>query len=176
MSLVIRKALMDDLDKVEKLYDDVLDYEAANVSYTNWQKGLYPTRSYGETAINLGTMYLGIENDEIVGSVILNHIQPPEYGKIDWSYEAQGEEVLVIHTLCITPKFTRRGFGREFVDFSEQLAREKGCKTVRLDTYEGNIPATNLYIGMGYRYAGSVMFHFQNVIWETLKCFEKLIS
>ncbi|MGE5627974.1 MAG: GNAT family N-acetyltransferase [Solirubrobacterales bacterium] len=173
MSFIIRKANFGDINNVEKLYDNVLDFEAENGSYTNWQKGLYPTRKYAETAISLGSLYVGIENGEMVGSVILNHIQPEEYIKVDWKFEAEGNDVMVIHTLCINPRYRKMSLGTRFVDFSEELARSFGCSVIRLDTYEGNIPAAALYSKLGYRYSGSVEVNFQNVIFETLKCFEK---
>ncbi|MBV7271832.1 GNAT family N-acetyltransferase [Clostridiaceae bacterium UIB06] len=173
MNFVIRKAVMADIDDVEKIYNDVLDYEANNICYTNWKKGLYPTRMDAETAINHGTLYVGVENNVMVGCAILNHIQLKEYSKLNWNFRANGNEVMVIHTLCIDPMFSKRGFGKKFVDFSEQTAKKLRCKTVRLDTYEGNIPAASLYCKLGYRYVGSVEVNFQNVIMETLKCFEK---
>lgn len=44
MNLVIRKAKEEDLDFAEEIYNEILDNEAKNVSYTNWIKGKYPTR------------------------------------------------------------------------------------------------------------------------------------
>ncbi|WP_411682716.1 hypothetical protein [Clostridium thailandense] len=61
------------------------------------------------------------------------------------------------------------------IEFSEKYAKDQGYKVIRLDTYEGNIPAGILYPKVGYLYVGTTKFHFQNVIWENLKCFEKLL-
>lgn len=171
---MIRKAMHKDIDQVEAIFNEVLDYEAGNVSYTNWQKGIYPTRVDGEKALTEGTLFVG-ENEKgrLYGCVILNHVQPKEYGVIPWRVQAKGNEVLVIHTLCIRPDCNGRGYGKEFVAFSQDYARGLGCKTIRLDTYEGNTPAIYLYSRMGYHLAGTSLFHFQNVIWETLVCMEK---
>lgn len=171
---MIRKATDRDMDQVEAIYEEILDYEEANVSYTNWQKGLYPTKADGKKALIEGTLFVG-ENEKgrIYGCVILNHIQPKEYGVIPWRVQAMRDEVLVIHTLCIRPDCGGRGYGKEFVAFSEDYARKSNCKTIRLDTYEGNKPAIYLYSRMGYHLAGTSLFHFQDVIWETLVCMEK---
>jgi ribosomal protein S18 acetylase RimI-like enzyme len=171
---LIRKALEKDLKEVETIYNEVLDYEAAQVSYTNWQKGLYPTRADGEKALAEGTLFVGEdETGRLYGCVILNHIQPKEYDSISWEISAQANEVLVIHTLCIKPNCNGRGYGKEFVAFSEEHARQLKCKTIRLDTYEGNLPAIGLYSHLGFQLVGKCLFHFQNVIWETLVCMEK---
>ena len=66
-----------------------------------------------------------------------------------------------------------RGIGREMVRFALSHARETGMRAVRLDTYEGNAPATAFYPKLGYRLAGSTEFFFEGFIQETLICFEK---
>lgn len=171
---MIRKAQQKDLHEVEAIYDDVLAHEAANGSYTNWQKGLYPTRADAEKAFSEGTLFVGEdETGRLYGCVILNHLQPKEYANISWRILAEGDEVLVIHTLCIRTDCSGRGYGKAFVEFSQEYARKLKCKTIRLDTYEGNLPAVQLYSYLGYGLVGTCLFHFQNVIWETLVCMDK---
>ncbi|MEG0368992.1 MAG: GNAT family N-acetyltransferase, partial [Hungatella sp.] len=63
--------------------------------------------------------------------------------------------------------------GRQMVAFCEDYAKRKNAKVIRLDTYEGNAPACAMYPKLGYSFVGIAKFHFQNVIWENLKCFEK---
>lgn len=173
---MIRIALESDLDQVEEIYRELLDHEEKTVSYTNWRRGLYPTLAYARAAFEKSTLFVGEEDGVLYGCVILNQIQPLEYDKIHWRFQADPESVMVIHTLCIRPSFAGRGKGRAFVEFCEKYARTKGWGVVRLDTYEGNLPACRLYEGIGYSYAGETAFHFQNVIWETLKCFEKRVE
>ena len=55
------------------------------------------------------------------------------------------------------------------------MTREQKAKVIRLDTYEGNTPASIMYPKLGYTYVGITKFHFQNIIWENLKCFEKAL-
>lgn len=177
MELTIRNAQIQDIDRVEEIYNSILDHERdTGKIYTNWQKGLYPTRNDALGALKAGTLYVAEAEGRVVACVNLNHIQPPEYSKINWSLEASGDDVLVIHTLCIPPEMAGKGLGKTFVEFSERLAKEKGCRTIRLDTYEGNIPAASLYRKLGYKYVGSAEFNFQNVIMENLICFDKIIK
>ncbi|MBQ7759380.1 GNAT family N-acetyltransferase [Anaerotignum sp.] len=171
---MIRLATKNDLDEVEKIFHEILDKEAETVSYSNWIKGKYPTKAHAKKALDEGTLYVGEdENGRLFGCANLNHIQLDEYVKIPWEYEAEGEEVFVIHMLCIRPDCAGQGRGKEFIAYSEELARGKGCKVVRIDTYEGNIPAANLYQSLGYRLAGKTLLFFQQVIWENLICLEK---
>lgn len=174
---MIRKAVQEDLNIVEEIYNEILENEEKTTSYTNWKKGLYPTITTAKNALEAGNLFVGEEEDKtLYGCVILNHIQPKEYKNIPWSIEnVKEKEVLVIHTLCIRPRNAGQGKGREFVDFAEKYGKEIGCKVIRLDTYEKNKPASMLYSKLGYRFVGSTLFHFENIIWEKLICFEKSI-
>jgi RimJ/RimL family protein N-acetyltransferase len=174
--MMIRIAKERDLSQVEEIYNELLDHEAATISYTNWHKGLYPTLACAKAAFEQNTLFVGEENGVLYGCVILNQIQPPEYANIHWNLPIDSESVMVIHTLCIRPSWAGKGKGKEFIRFCEDYARSKDWRVIRLDTYEGNIPACRLYSSIGYSYVGTTKFHFQNVIWEELKCFEKLIK
>ena len=57
--------------------------------------------------------------------------------------------------------------------FCEEEARRLGKTVIRLDTWEGNLPANRLYPSIGYRYAGAAEFFFMGFIRETLNCYEK---
>lgn len=170
---MIRIAVESDLAQVGEIYRELLDHEEETVSYTNWRKGLYPTLDYARAAFEQNTLFVGEEDGVLYGCVILNQLQPPEYAGVRWNFQADPESVMVIHTLCIRPGWAGKGKGRAFVKFCEEYAQTKGWQVIRLDTYEGNLPACRLYEGVGYSYAGEARFHFQDVIWETLKCFEK---
>ena len=118
---------------------------------------------------------MGEEDGAVYGCVNLNKEQLPEYDAIPWSVPAQPSEVGVIHTLVIRPSWSGRGKAREFVAFCEEELRRQGKKTVRLDTYEGNLPANTMYPRLGYRLAGATEFFFQGFIHEILNCYEKAL-
>ena len=42
--VVIRKALREDIERIEEIYEEFLDYEAEHGTVTNWIKGVYPTQ------------------------------------------------------------------------------------------------------------------------------------
>lgn len=152
---VIQKAKKDDVTAVAASYRELFEYESAHENRTNWVPGLYPSEGTAQTAFQDGTLYVCRENGVFCGSVIMNHVQPPEYQTIDWRYSAEPQEVLVLHTLCIPPSRKGRGYGRKFIEYAVQYAAQTGCKAVRLDTWAGNRPAAALYERMGFRLAGS---------------------
>jgi ribosomal protein S18 acetylase RimI-like enzyme len=63
--------------------------------------------------------------------------------------------VLVVHTLCVPPSKTGRGYAKQLLAFAKELALEMGCKVIRMDTHVANVPAQGLYKKMGYSICGS---------------------
>ena len=172
----IRNATAADLSAVETIYNAVLDDQERHTNFTNWQRGSYPTRQTAETALSAGTLYVLDDDDGgTVGCAIFNHDQLSEYAQIDWAFPGEGDGVLVIHTLCVHPAASGKGYAKAMVAFAEDLGRSHGCTALRPDTYEGNTPARRMYTGLGYRFAGATEFFFQGYIRETLVLFEKAL-
>lgn len=151
---MIRLAALGDVQGITQTYRDLFAHEAVHGSTTNWREGVYPSEHVPQTKIPTGTMYVLEEDGAICGSMVLNHIQPAEYRDIDWLYPAADDEVLVIHTLCISPRFAGRGYGRQMVRFAMEQAQAQGCRVIRIDTWEHNEPAKHFYAGQGFRLAG----------------------
>lgn len=171
---MIRPACSADLPAIAQIYEEILDQEDQRpVSYTNWQRGKYPTLDTAKAALEAGTLFVGEENGVLFAAVNLNGVQLPEYDLIPWLFEATPEQVMVIHTLVIRPSCSGRGKAREMVAFCEEEARRQGKTVMRLDTYEGNHPANIMYPKLGYRLAGHARFLFQGFLDEILNCYEK---
>lgn len=173
---MIQKAEKNDITSVTKSYLELFDYEAKHGSWTNWVSGLYPSKKTAQTALHDGSLYILKEDNIFCGSMILNHIQPPEYHLIDWLYPAKSSEVLVLHTLCIPPSQKGKGYGKQLIEFAIQYAEQTDCNTVRLDTWEGNRPAAALYEKMGFRFAGTAPMLLQGIIQEQQIFFERKVE
>ena len=169
----IRPAVAADLDGITAIYDAILDREEAGPAYTNWQRGKYPTVDTARQALEAGTLYVGEEDGFLWGVVNLNGIQLPESDAILWTFPAERNQVAVIHPLCIHPARAGRGLARRMVAFCEEETRRQGKAVMRLDTWEGNLPANRMYPVLGSRYAGAPEFFFQGFIREILNCYEK---
>jgi len=172
---MIRLATAADLDGIEAIYDAILTQEESGPVYTNWQRGKYPTRATAQQALDAGTLYVGETDETLWGVMNLNDIQLPEYDDIPWGIPAALNQVGVIHTLCIHPKHTGQGCARQMVAFCEEESRRLGKTVIRLDTWEGNVPANAMYPKLGYRFAGATEFFFQGFIHEILNCYEKAL-
>ena len=167
--MLFRPAAESDLDAIERHYTELLTHEAeTGRSTTNWSLGVYPTRQTAAAALAAGTLWVLEREGEPVASVILNHHQDDFYATIGWQYPALPEQVLVVHTLCIPPRYAGQGFGRECVSRIKQQAAAMGCVVIRLDTWAGNIPASTLYQKNGFSLCGRAQVLFQGKIPEEL--------
>lgn len=164
-----------DLDEIEQLYNDLHDALTAGINYPGWIKGIYPTREDALTGIEDSTLFVARSDHKITGSIILNHKYENGYDSVTWQYKGDYRSVFVIHTLVVHPNFTKSGIGRQLMYFAERFARQNNIKTIRLDVYENNTPAINLYENCGYQYASSVDLGYSKYGLDLFKLYEKLL-
>ncbi len=163
---MIRIAEEKDIEKITRTYTELLQYEEVNGSHSNWKLDVYPTASVPEDKVPTGTMYVLEENGEICASMVLNHEQATEYTNVKWKYMEDNEQVLVIHTLCIPPRYAGNGYGDKMVEYAKEYALSNGCSVIRIDTYVHNEPAKKLYLKNGFRIAGYGKIKLQGLIDE----------
>ncbi len=146
--MIIRKATQADLPGVEAVYNEIHDMEEAGITTTGWLRGIYPVRETAEAALRRGDLFVLEDEGQILGTALINQIQVADYFGAPWEYEG---DVCVIHTLAISPRVQGRGYGRAFVRFYENYARDHGWYELRMDTNEKNTRARAMYAGLGYR-------------------------
>lgn len=151
---MIRKATTKDINLISRLYNRVIDYQAANGSYMSWIKGVYPTAKTAKDALLLDTLYVYDANGDIAGSVIFDCIQPEEYKTLNWQTASDSREALVIHTLCVDPDYMGIGIATEMLSFAKELARSLDCASIRLATNSKNLGAIALYEKNGFSVTG----------------------
>lgn len=172
---MIRLAKEGDLSAVAEIYEQIHGEIEAGRATVGWIRGIYPTLQTAGDAYERGELYVLEEDGRILAAAKLNQTQEKEYALVDWLYPAEPREVLVMHTLVVSPRAGSRGLGRTFAAFYEELAKERGCKALRIDTNEKNLRARALYKSLGYREAGVVPCVFNGIPDVPLVCLEKKI-
>ena len=175
MPTEIRKATLNDIDSITRIYDAVHEAEESGVQTIGWIKGVYPVRNTAEQAVARGDMYVLESDGSIYGSAIINNIQVVAYSKGSWMYEASDDEVCVLHTLVIDPKAAKKGYGRKFIDYYEKYAKIHGFPELRIDTNEKNTVARAMYARLGYKEIGIVPTVFNGIPDVNLVLLEKRI-
>lgn len=83
---------------------------------------------------------------------------------------------MLLHTLVIDPYIKGRGYGKSFVGFYEEYAKENGCKCLRMDTNELNKNARSFYNKLGYLEAGILPCIFNGIPGIRLVMLEKVLK
>ncbi len=173
---MIRKAAAADIDAVEKIYDELQQAEEEGKAVIGWARGVYPVRATAEAALERGDLFVLEEDGEILGAGIINRIQVDVYAEAPWEHEVPEDEVCVLHTLVISPRAKRKGFGAQFAGFYEDYAKQNGCRELRIDTNARNLPARAMYRKLGYREIDIVPTVFNGISGVDLVLLEKWIG
>ncbi|MFR7872512.1 N-acetyltransferase family protein [Peptoniphilus grossensis] len=171
--MIIRKAEARDLDAIESIYNKILLKEEEGEVTIGWKRGIYPGRETAEAALKREDMFVIEDDGAFVGAGIINKEQVDVYAKAKWKYSAENSEVMVLHTLVIDPDKSGKGYGKRFVDFYEDYARENGCKYLRMDTNEKNKAARSLYTKLGFNEIDCLPCIFNGLEGVNLILFEK---
>lgn len=175
MDITIELGQVNDIDELENLYNDLNDYLAEGVNYPGWIKGIYPIRQNAIDGVKSGNLYVAKHNDIIIGSIILNHEPESAYYNVKWGFDYDYSDVFVIHTFAVHPKFMKCGTGKALMDFAHKHSINSKVKSIRLDVYEGNLPAIKLYEKYGFTYIDTVDLGLGKHGLDWFKLYEKLI-
>ena len=171
-----RKATAQDLPAIEKIYEDIHTEEEAGRTSIGWIRGVYPTRKTAEASLLRGDLFVAEADGEVVGAAIINQQQVDVYEGADWQYAAKDEDVMVLHTLVISTQMAKRGYGKAFVAFYEDYARQHHCPYLCMDTNARNLRARAMYQKLGYAEIGIVPCVFNGIDGVQLVLLEKKLA
>ena len=171
--MIFRKATTADLPAIGEIYADIHTEEERGQVTIGWIRDVYPTPKTAQAALARDALFVGEDKGRIVGSAIINHQQVSEYALGNWKHPSSDDEVMVLHTLVVSPKIARGGYGRRFVEFYEQYALSHGCPYLRIDTNARNLRARAMYQKLGYEEIGIVPCVFNGIEGVQLVLLEK---
>lgn len=171
----IRKATKNDIAEIVNIFSAIHKEEEEGRSQIGWVRGVYPTEETAKSALMRGDLFVLVEG-KILGAAIINQIQMDSYKEGKWQHEAEDEDVMVLHTLVISPDAMGKGYGKSFVSFYESYALSKGCRFLRMDTNEKNKKARALYEKLGYSEIDIVKCDFNGIEGINLVLLEKYIN
>jgi len=171
----IRKGRFEDLDELERLYNDLNDHFLSTVNYPGWIKNIYPVRQTAEDAIAEEILFVVEIDNRIVASVILSHEPEKAYDQVEWEGGDDYSRVIVVRTLVVHPHYLKSGLGNQLMAFAEKYSRDNKIKAIRLDVSEHNIPAIKLYEKSGYRYIGTVDMGLEYKHLKWFRLYEKVL-
>ncbi|MGN0311232.1 MAG: GNAT family N-acetyltransferase, partial [Lachnospiraceae bacterium] len=171
----IRKATINDIDAIEKLYDDIHTAEEKGKQTIGWIRDVYPVRATAQMALTRDDLFVLEDVGKIYGTAIINKTQVDSYSEGRWNHDVADSQVCVLHTLVISPDSAGRGYGSAFVEYYENYALDNDCVELRLDTNARNTVARAMYKKLGYTEIGIVKTDFNGISGIDLVLLEKYL-
>lgn len=170
--LRIIKGTLDRLNELDTMYEQCKEDLIKKEIY-QWDDS-YPTRETISYHLENNEFYCLCEGNSIVGAVILNEEQSPEYKRIDWS-KNEGH-FLIVHSFVIHPASQGKGYSKILLSFWENEARQKSYTGIRLDAFTGNPVSLRLYETNDYICRGAVYFASKPTPYNWYNCYEKIFE
>lgn len=117
---------------------------------------IYPDQKTFENDVTENTLYGYFTQGKLAAIIVLNTYQDKEYADINW--KLNDKLPLVVHRLCVAPKYQGYGYSKELMLFAEDFAKRNNYKSIRLDAFVQNPVSLNLYKKLGYENRGKVNF------------------
>ena len=171
--MIFRKAAAEDIPAIAKIYEDIHTEEESGRTSIGWIREVYPTKKTAEASLLRGDLFVAEDNGIVVGTAIINQLQVDVYEGAGWKFPAEDSEVMVLHTLVISPGVFGKGYGKAFVKFYEDYALSQNCPYLRMDTNARNTRARAMYGKLGYREIGIVPCIFNGIEGVQLVLLEK---
>lgn len=148
----IRKARLSDLDKIIEIYKNVIiTMEKNNIH--QWDE-IYPSSSILKEDILNDEMYVGVIDNIIVSVVVLNSKFDEQY--INGRWQHNNKNFSIVHRLCVNPLYQNKKIGNKTMLMIEELLRDVGIESIRLDAFSENPYALKMYEKLGYKKVGEV--------------------
>jgi len=123
--MIVRKANANDIDSVADIYDEIHTEIEKGVFSTGWIRGIYPLKSTAQNAFEKDWLFVAEEEGKIVAAAIINQYQGPIYEEAAWEFEATENEVMVLHTLVVSPSCSKNVSVQKWLHFTSSML----CRT-----------------------------------------------
>lgn len=150
MTITYRKPNPDEVFKIYQHYSRVIA-SMQEKGIDQWDD-LYPNCAVIAADIAAGDLWIGESDGRLICAFAINTECEEEYNACPWQYP--DEPYIVVHRLAVNPLFQRQGVAKNAMGFVENSAKEKGIKTIRLDTFCGNPFGRALYENSGFKTIG----------------------
>ncbi len=131
----------------------------------------YPSLSILETDFARKELFVLEEDETLKGLVVISTRMDEEYNDVAWCCPTSTHTY--IHRLAVHPRYQGKGYARKLMDFAEAFSREKGCASVRLDTFSQNKGNQLFYEKRGYQKLSDIYFPKQST--HPFHCYELVL-
>lgn len=146
----------EDFPRIMEIVKDAQDY-LANLGIDQWQDG-YPDEATILNDIEKNQSFIIKEDGKIIGTTVFTTEEDLNYRKVEGGkWITPMDNVYgVIHRIAVSNDARRSGFAKFVFDHCEELLRQKGIESMRIDTHRDNLGMQKLVKSLGYQYCGII--------------------
>lgn len=137
-------------DEIDRIMDILADGRAslAALGIDQWQ-GSYPERNVIMSDVESGASHVVEDEGLLIATAMVGFGGESRYDLIDegeWLTRSDSEDprYAVVHRMAVASESRGRGAATFLLEQAEQLAREQGCESLRIETHPGNDPMHKL--------------------------------
>lgn len=131
----------------------------------------YPSEAAFINDVEREELYVIVEKDSILGTIVVSTFMDDEYRPIQW-LTPNGNSTY-IHRLSVHPDHQGKGLAQQLMDFAETYSKNRQFVSVRLDTFSQNKRNQRFYEQRGYQKLGDIFFPKQSV--HPFHCYELVL-
>jgi len=166
--MFLRKAIPSDSERIWEILQDGIESRRLEGSL-QWQDG-YPNPEIIVADIQKEIGFVAVENEQIVGYIVIIHGVEEAYNSIDGNWLTNGEYV-VLHRLATAKEFKNQGVATKIMQLVEESCRKEKIPSIRVDTNFDNAAMLHVFKKLDYEYCGEVLLRD-----APRKAFEKILN
>ena len=155
--MLIRKSDKNDIAALMPIFEEARGTIAA-LGIDQWQNG-YPSESVILADIEKEQSYLCEIDGRICGTFAMLENGEPTYDKIYEGHWLSGDDsrnYIAIHRVAISVSSRGSGLSGKIIGYAADLAREKGRRSLRIDTHRGNVVMRRMLEKNGFFHCGTI--------------------
>ncbi len=139
---------------VMKIYEDARAYMRASGNLTQWAGG-YPSEAVVRADIEKNSLYLCVEEDDILGVFYFAKENDPTYAVIEGGAWRNSLPYAVVHRVAVSADSHGKGVSGFVFDYCFEQ-----CSNLKIDTHRDNLPMQRALEKRGFAYCGII--HLEN--------------
>lgn len=150
----LRKSRKDDLKYIIEIINEAKEFLRES-KIDQWQQG-YPNEEVILRDIENQHAYVLEDNNKIIGTVALAFDKEKTYDLIYDGKWISNNEYAVIHRIAASRRYNIKGTGTEIIKSIEKICKDKGIKSIKIDTHEENLVMQKLLNKNDFKYCGVI--------------------
>lgn len=165
----------EDISAIMNLYEQVINHVNTTNIKLGWNIDIYPNKAFVEAAVIAGECLIAREDNTVLACSVVNNIVNDEYSLINWQIKEPSTQIATIHALCVSPEYRGKTLSYDFLNYNEQICKERGNLAIHLDVIDSNISAFKLYSKNKYKLIKEIEMYYEVVGTRKFSMFEKIL-